>query len=130
MVRGGVGAAAAVALGGGRYAGQFVAVSPRIDALAMLGGVALIAWSGVRRSTLVTVLLDLRVIGEHPVAALAAHSSYVDAEAIVVGARGHGQFGELTIGRVPDNSFTQPHTRDHRRRVIPRSACGQEAVST
>jgi nucleotide-binding universal stress UspA family protein len=47
------------------------------------------------------VALDLRVIGGHPVAALAAHSSDVDAEAIVVGARGHGQFGELTIGRVP-----------------------------
>lgn len=42
---------------------------------------------------------DLRAIGEHPVAALAAHSSDVDAEAIVVGAR--GQFGELTIGQVP-----------------------------
>jgi nucleotide-binding universal stress UspA family protein len=44
--------------------------------------------------------LDLTVRGNHPVRALAAQASELDAEAIVVGARGHGQFGELTFGRV------------------------------
>ncbi|MGZ4700776.1 MAG: universal stress protein [Ilumatobacteraceae bacterium] len=45
--------------------------------------------------------LDLSIVGEHPVAALTARASSDDAEAVVVGARGHGQFGEFTIGRVP-----------------------------
>jgi nucleotide-binding universal stress UspA family protein len=37
----------------------------------------------------------------HPVTALVERARDDDAEAIVVGARGHGDFGELTIGRVP-----------------------------
>lgn len=49
----------------------------------------------------IDVALDLRIHGDHPVAALAAQAEDEDAEAIVVGARGHGPFGELTIGRVP-----------------------------
>lgn len=42
-------------------------------------------------------------------AALAAHSSDVDAEAIVVGARGQASSGSSPSGGSPDNSFTQPH---------------------
>jgi nucleotide-binding universal stress UspA family protein len=45
--------------------------------------------------------LDLSVPSEHPVTALARRAEADDAEAVAVGARGHGQLGELTIGRVP-----------------------------
>lgn len=47
------------------------------------------------------VELDISTCSEHPVAALAARARDEDAEAVVVGARGHGDFGELTVGRVP-----------------------------
>lgn len=45
--------------------------------------------------------LDLRLTPNHPVTTLVEHARDDEAEAVVVGARGHGDFGELTIGRVP-----------------------------
>jgi APA family basic amino acid/polyamine antiporter len=56
-------AAAAVALGFGRYAGHFVAVSPRIGAWVLLGLVAVVALSGIRRSARLTVVLSLVQVG-------------------------------------------------------------------
>ncbi|MGD9702992.1 MAG: universal stress protein [Acidimicrobiia bacterium] len=53
------------------------------------------------RATALHVALDLHIHSDHPVEALATRARNEDTEAIVVGARGHGQFGELTIGRVP-----------------------------
>jgi nucleotide-binding universal stress UspA family protein len=52
-------------------------------------------------ATALKVGLDLSVPPEHPVTALARRAEADDAEAVVVGARGHGDFGELTTGRVP-----------------------------
>jgi len=56
-------AAAAVALGFGRYAGRFVAVSPVVAAIVMLCVVSAVAWSGVRRSARLTVALSLVQVG-------------------------------------------------------------------
>lgn len=56
-------AAAAVALGFGRYLGHFVAVSPTVGGLALLGVVGLVAWSGIRRSARLTVVLSLVQVG-------------------------------------------------------------------
>ncbi len=56
-------AAAAVALGFGRYAGQFVSVSPRVSAWILLLGVGAIALSGIRQSARLTVLLSLVQVG-------------------------------------------------------------------
>lgn len=47
------------------------------------------------------VPLELHVPPEHAVTALADRAAHDRAEAIVVGARGFGAFGEITIGRVP-----------------------------
>jgi amino acid transporter len=63
MVAGLIVAAAAVALGFGRYAGWFVDVSPWVAGLALLGGVTLITWAGIRRSARVTVVLSLVQVG-------------------------------------------------------------------
>ena len=52
-------AAAAVALGFGRYAGRLVSVSPRVGAWALLGFVGVVALSGIRRSARLTVVLSL-----------------------------------------------------------------------
>jgi APA family basic amino acid/polyamine antiporter len=56
-------AAAAVALGFGRYLGYFVAVSPVIGGLALLALVGLVAWSGIRRSSRLTVVLSVVQVG-------------------------------------------------------------------
>ena len=56
-------AAAAVALGFGRYAGRFVTVSPRVGAWALLGFVGVVALSGIRRSARLTVVLSLVQVG-------------------------------------------------------------------
>lgn len=63
MICGLVVAAAAVALGFGRYVGQFVAVDARAPALALLVGVGLIAALGIRHSASVTVLLSVIQVG-------------------------------------------------------------------
>jgi basic amino acid/polyamine antiporter, APA family len=52
-------AAAAVALGFGRYVGRFVSVSPRVGAWALLLLVGAVALSGIRRSARLTVVLSL-----------------------------------------------------------------------
>ena len=52
-------AAAAVALGFGLYLGRFVEVSARIGGLALLAFVGVVAWSGIRRSARLTVLLSI-----------------------------------------------------------------------
>jgi len=56
-------AAAAVALGFGRYLGRFASVSPRVGGLALLGIVGLVAWSGIRRTARLTVALSLIQVG-------------------------------------------------------------------
>jgi APA family basic amino acid/polyamine antiporter len=56
-------AAAAVALGFARYLGRFLAVPPRVGAWALLGLVGVVAWSGIRRSVRLTVVLSLVQVG-------------------------------------------------------------------
>lgn len=56
-------AAAAVALGFGRYLGRFVAVPPWTAGLGLLAVVAVIAWSGIRQSARLTVVLSLVQVG-------------------------------------------------------------------
>lgn len=56
-------AAAAVALGFGRYVGWFVDVPPWTAGLVLIAGVTLIAWSGIRRSARFTVALSLVQVG-------------------------------------------------------------------
>jgi APA family basic amino acid/polyamine antiporter len=56
-------AAAAVALGFGRYAGHFVSVSPRVGAWALLCFVGIVALTGIRRSVRLTVVLSLVQVG-------------------------------------------------------------------
>jgi len=56
-------AAAAVALGFGRYAGRFVPVSAGSAALVLLLVTGLVAWSGIRHSAIVTALFSLVQVG-------------------------------------------------------------------
>ncbi len=63
MIVGLVVAAATVALGFGRYVAWFVDVPEWASALALLAGVAATAWSGIRRSSRVTVALSVVQVG-------------------------------------------------------------------
>ena len=60
-------------------------------------------------ATALHIRLEWSMRGEHPVTALATRSDDEEPEMIVVGARGFGAFGELTIGRVPRQLLRAAH---------------------
>ncbi len=135
MIAGLVVAAAAVALGFGRYARWFVDIPEWVGALTLLGFVATLALSGIRRTARVTLLLSLIQVGGlvYVITIGVPHIGDVD----LLDGGGTGAGGVLAAGALVFFAFIgfdevitlSEETRDPTR-TVPRALLLSLAIST